>query len=737
MEPGSSRGKPQQTEATTMEDEDYSGPNAETDSILPGDVERSEGGTQFRKKKSSRMTSSFRGLGKILSLGKIKSIGPERDEDPHLETLEEFELQPVTESSDPPQLEAINSRIMRPGTSTVTTSEGPTMSEEKGTGTNNGTCLSALWRKLYGQESIWHLILRGPPDGDEEEYPVSDILCALVLIAALVVVSVYVTRSQAKAPWPQDSHTYTTDDPTKNIQDGVTYTCGCILPPSLQSPETQTDEINLNVCYQPSSLESVTILMYSNSTAEAIISQVIQDNTDELPIEITVNSGWNVMLEAHELTVQYPGFNNIPNVTQLYPGGERQQTAHASVHNLLQDFNFPSSFPGAYVQMNWAYDCNNCSTCNLEAVNNLSRAAANESWVSCYYYGSDSHCTTLNNYTGKCVLYPPQTLPAQFAVQRFLQKFVNLSGINNIRPWDNTSLANYAELQPDVLYLTSSTVTSSPIRLGFLEVPKGSAVWAILLLYFPTLETECSVLPPTQVCNNQTALCNLFATGGSYSSYLCSCLPYTSHNQCQPLVTQATPDNEHLNTTNKGEAFAEIVCPQNITCWNEAPYLVTWNTPQSGSNDALNSFLAPGGLFNEWEQISGVCTKTYRSVIRHPPTPDNEKEMIFLESECSNASVSQPSFCWTTGVYHNLSDLPNNSWSQLPDDLWKPNPDRFVCYRIERQKLKDLLINNFGVLFGWIGTVVLVFYALFSVWVLVRRRIFRISRRVSAAVGVR
>ncbi|CAM6093492.1 unnamed protein product [Calypogeia fissa] len=386
--------------------------------------------------------------------------------------------------------------------------------------------------------------------------------------------------------------------------------------------------------------------------------------------------------------------------------------------------------------MNWAYDCINCSTCNLEVVNNLSRAAANESWVSCYYYGSDGHCATLNNYTGKCVLYPPQTLPAQFAVQRFLEKFVNLSGISNIRPWHTTGLANSAELQPDVLYLTSSTATSSTIRLGFLEVQKGSVIWAILWLHFPTLETECSVLTPTQVCNNQTALCNLFATGGSFPSYSYICLPYTSHNQWQPLVTQATPDNEHLNTTNEGEAFAEIVCPQNITCWNEPPYLVTWNTPQSGNNDALNSFLAQGGLFKEWEQIPGVCTKTYKSVIRHQPTPDNETELIFLEAECSNASVSQPSFCWTTGRYHNLSDLPNSSCCQLPDDLWKPNRDLFVCYRIERQKLKDLLTNNFGVLFGWIGTVALVFYALFSVWVLVRRRIFRISRRVSAAVRI-
>jgi hypothetical protein len=157
---------------------------------------------------------------------------------------------------------------------------------------------------VYGSKSIWHLMLYGPDMDEDDDHPRSDLLCGLVLLVALALATVYVTISQTKS-WPLEADIYHTHSESDNLREGLSYTCGCALPPSLQIPEELTETPNLDICYLPDSQETVTILMFANSSsrAEEFIRQEIQANGVGKPININYSNGFKVTQEAHELSV--------------------------------------------------------------------------------------------------------------------------------------------------------------------------------------------------------------------------------------------------------------------------------------------------------------------------------------------------------------------------------------------------------------------------------------------------
>lgn len=409
---------------------------------------------------------------------------------------------------------------------------------------------------------------------------------------------------------------------------------------------------------------------------------------------------------------------------------------------LSPEFNdFPMPYPGPSMQLNWVYHCHrdsryDCDKCDLEYVMSLSRevlSPISESWISCYKYNWIENKQDIC-YEAKCVVYPPEALPASLAVQRFLEKFMALPGIRGFSSHLYRNDLNSTELRPSVLYLNMSVARSRPLPLGFLEVEKGSALWASLSSNFPSVEQECTALPLVEICINGTSICNAFTNANSYDL---RCLDFKNSSQCLPFATNPpvlTPDDMN-NTVN--EDYTDTICPKSIECVKKPPYVVTWETATTRQNEALNSFLESKILKKEWVHRAGVCTKTYANVIRHKPPAraetagtDNQQlsDTMFLESNCTNATVNQPAFCWATGRFHNLSDFPDikaEYWAHLPEDLFQANGRRFACYRLEQGKFIEWFINAFGILFGWIGTIQLVFYATFlGVFVPARKRLW-------------
>ncbi|CAM6092024.1 unnamed protein product [Calypogeia fissa] len=605
-----------------------------------------------------------------------------------------------------------------PSDSFTVTASMPNHGRE-GSGESKSGDKKFCWPFLYGNTSVWHSIMYGKMESsseeDDKDHPTSDAVCALLLIFLLLATSAIVLYFQIKS-WPHVTDSYTTDDPFDNMRGGKHYVCGCSLPANLQNADNSASKTtNLNVCHEPNDLETVTVLMFSNSTAAKHIHELIKDNSDTRPVNKTVEGGFSVTQQADELTVQ--NITVYDSLNRLYLGNKRQPDIHPNINYLLgSNFN---DYPTAYLQMNWLYEC---ATADYACNNNLGALSnqvlsSNESWVNCYDYGVNG---TLANghYQCKCVLYPPQTLPASLAIQSFLGSVMKTSAVSNITSdLNDPTLLNTTALLPSVLYLNISKITNSLIQMGFVEVDKGTALWSSLLSYFHSIENECSDLPPVQICNG-TSVCNVFTSANSYEL---KCLNFMQPSDCDPIKHKLTPDN-----TVTGNGFSDIICPSSMNCTSIPPYLVIWSESDSSKNynTALNSFLVSRLLNEEWMQRSGVCVNTYKDVVRAPQPiagATNETE-IFLETRCTNATVNQAAYCWVTGNYHYLSDLPpTRTWMRLPENLYQATGNRFVCYRLDRQKFISWFITSCGILFGWIGSINMVFYAMFY-WLFVPAR---------------
>lgn len=392
-----------------------------------------------------------------------------------------------------------------------------------------------------------------------------------------------------------------------------------------------------------------------------------------------------------------------------------------SIKYLLDLIGFPEE--NEYVRVSWVYDCNNCISCSLEVVRNLRRIvdSTNEaSWVSCSYYGGRSNkCRSENRYTGKCELYQPEKMSASYAILNFLREFVKLSGICNIRAFGNADRQK-VKFEPSVLYLNISHALSSSIMLGFMEVKRTSATWTMLLNLFPTLK-DCTKLPRVPVCNG-TSVCRMFRNAGSDDF---RCLDLRNHTHCKLLLRHNVDVPDHL--TNKVERTGKILCPTPFNCMEKAPYFVVRKIPQGVENNALNSFVGSRKLYEEWARSSGVCTNTYKDVIRyHPSTGEgagtnaNEEVTLLLESKCTKEEPTQPSYCVPTGRYHALSDNPGADWKDLGNDFALAISTRVTLKTEKRLGFWEWYIDCFGYVTSWTGSAILASEFLFIVFCLVR-----------------
>jgi hypothetical protein len=211
--------------------------------------------------------------------------------------------------------------------SEVNGQSGVTVAEEQESSQNvqNHTCDVFRRIYIYGNPSIWHHMLYGP-EIDKDEHPRSDLLCGLVLVVALVVTTIIVTKYQLEGS-PSTVDTYLTYNTTDNVRNN--FTCGCILPPSLPNRGDPTNTTNLNICYLPSSLETVTILLFGNSSSRAdeFIRREIDVNGAGIPVNV-MHNGSKLTQEAQELTIQdLPKFQQAlsDHGVVLFPGNVERE----------------------------------------------------------------------------------------------------------------------------------------------------------------------------------------------------------------------------------------------------------------------------------------------------------------------------------------------------------------------------------------------------------------------------
>lgn len=374
-------------------------------------------------------------------------------------------------------------------------------------------------------------------------------------------------------------------------------------------------------------------------------------------------------------------------------------------------------FPAAYLRLAFTYTCNNCSICPLEAVNKLfENISMPETWGSCSYDHWDKQCQSSQDqdYHAKCILYPTTSLPTNFAVHRFLEAFLSLPDITFIESaplWHTTARTNYTSFQPSTMYMNFSHVVPGQVRLTFMEVQKGSALWLSLSSLFPSLAISCSDSVHVQVCNG-TSVCNLF-TGGDPATPKLNCVDMQNQTTCQQSLADNYVDNANFIWADFGvDSWQELECP-NFECFQSDPYLVTYNVSQNMQNDPLNQFLYTRLLERYWARVSGVCSNTYEGVVRYAPDGVYNRTR-FLESRCvSNSSTDVKAafqvgeYCWLTGRYHDLTDGPHEDWKYLGEDLFSDAVavDRFVCYLVVKRRFSLWFITTIGIWFGWMGVI--------------------------------
>lgn len=161
-------------------------------------------------------------------------------------------------------------------------------------------------------------------------HPLAEWLPTFTKKSLMFVVSVVVLYLQLNNRL-NESLVYYTNDPLDSRRDGVDYTCGCRLPPSIASTSSTSStssinqrRLNLNVCYEVRSLETVTVLMYSNSTAAERIERIIRAAATGNPITRTMR-GYHAVQQAHDLIGPInSGTQNLRDFVPLYLDGYRR-----------------------------------------------------------------------------------------------------------------------------------------------------------------------------------------------------------------------------------------------------------------------------------------------------------------------------------------------------------------------------------------------------------------------------
>lgn len=167
-------------------------------------------------------------------------------------------------------------------------------------------------------------------DSKLEDHPWIQILKKVLLSCLVLAVSTTVLYFQVKS-WPRETHIYYTNNPLDTERGELTYTCGCSLPSNMQSaenPSTTNGHGNLNVCYESSSLETVTVLMYSNSAAAAVLDPII--SLSNMKVWYKTVEGYTVSQEAYDLSNQLL-LRAVPDdLTPLYLGGYQRMFSSKS-----------------------------------------------------------------------------------------------------------------------------------------------------------------------------------------------------------------------------------------------------------------------------------------------------------------------------------------------------------------------------------------------------------------------
>lgn len=144
---------------------------------------------------------------------------------------------------------------------------------------------------------------RVSPDESDQQRKTCEgfpIFYSVVAIAMLAVFGV-VFAIQYKQ-WDTNVDTYQTNDPNDIVRNGLTYFCGCDLPPALQAKQNPQQSAGpgpgVNVCYDPRRLEDVVVLMFSNGSAATAVEPLIK----AAPVYRTYGDGYLVAQQGHELS---------------------------------------------------------------------------------------------------------------------------------------------------------------------------------------------------------------------------------------------------------------------------------------------------------------------------------------------------------------------------------------------------------------------------------------------------
>ncbi|CAM6083994.1 unnamed protein product [Calypogeia fissa] len=160
---------------------------------------------------------------------------------------------------------------------------------------------------------------------------------------------------------------------------------------------------------------------------------------------------------------------------------------------------------------------------------------------------------------------------------------------------------------------------------------------------------------------------------------------------CQEMVasTGMVIDN-HVGDDGAEDSQMARICPPSNSCNQVPPNYVTYKPPMNSRTIGIDSK----------SYIHGWCTNVYTNIVRH-----NGSKL--LETSCLNG------LCYLTGKYNEIDDV-DGEFHLLP--LQKYNPmskeKSFTCYKVKKKSTMRWTIDTFGVLFGWIGTLQLVFVLL-------------------------